>query len=169
MSLLKWQEMAKSKSALGKKINFVHNAITQKKLGDETSQLGFEKMFKPLTAKLDDVALNLEPLPRAQPARRRKVKPAEIDYLPEVDPFEEMDVEGLFDEAVPSQTKKQISPLPPTYEEIVKEVGEDPPAYEEDETPDYAVQPGDEAESEAEEDANQILNDFDLTNYDDLE
>ena len=35
--------MAKSKSALGKKINFVHNAITQKKLGEETSQIGFEK------------------------------------------------------------------------------------------------------------------------------
>ena len=47
MSLLKWQEMAKSKSALGKKINFVHNAITQKRLGEETSQIGFEKMFKP--------------------------------------------------------------------------------------------------------------------------
>ena len=62
MSLLKWQEMAKSKSALGKKINFVHNAITQKKLGDETSQIGFEKMFKPVTAKLDEViASNLGP------------------------------------------------------------------------------------------------------------
>ena len=170
MSLLKWQEMAKSKSALGKKINFVHNAITQKKLGEETSQIGLEKMFKPITAKLDDViASNLGPLPRAQPARKRKAKPAEVDYLPEVDPFEEMDVEGLFDEVVPSQTKKQIRPPPPTYEEIVKEVGEDPPAYE-DEAPDYAVEPGDEAEqSEAEENANQILDDFDLTNYDVLE
>ena len=55
MGLLKWQEMAKSKSALGKKINFVHNAITQKKLGEETSQIGLEKMFKPVTSKLDDV------------------------------------------------------------------------------------------------------------------
>ena len=55
MSLLKWKEMARSKSALGKKINFVHNAITQKKLGDETSQIGFEKMFRPITTKLDDV------------------------------------------------------------------------------------------------------------------
>ena len=134
-------------------------------------------MFKPITAKLDDViASNLRPLrgslrslPRAQPARKRKAKPAEIDYLPEVDPFEEMDVEGLFDEAVPSQTKKQIRPPPPTYEEIEKEVGENPPAYE-DETPDYAVEPGDEAErSEAEENANQILDNFDLTNYDVLE
>ena len=171
MSLLKWQEMAKSKSALGKKINFVHNAITQKKLGEETSQIGFEKMFKPITAKLDDViASNLGPLPRAKPARRKKAKLEEIDYFPEVDPFEDMDVEGLFDETVPSQTKKQIRPPPPTYEEIVKEVGEDPPAYEEDETPDYAVEPGEEAErSEAEEEANQILNELDLTNYDDLE
>ena len=84
--------------------------------------------------------------PRAQPARKRKAKPAEIDYLPEVDPFEEMDVEGLFDdEIVPPQPEKQIRPPPPTYEEIEKEVGEDPPAYE-DEAPDYAVEPGDEAE-----------------------
>ena len=179
MSLLKWQEMAKSKSALGKKINFVHNAITQKKLGEETSQIGLEKMFKPITAKLDDViASNL-----AQPARRKKAKPAEIDYFPEVDPFEEMDVEGLFDETVPAQKKKQIRPPPPTYEEIMKEVGEDPPAYEEiekevgedspayeDEAPDYAVEPGEEAEqSEAEEEANLVLNELDLTNYDDLE
>ena len=52
----------------------------------------------------------------------------------------------------------------------MKEVGEDPPAYEEDETPDYAVEPGEEAEqSEAKEEANQILNELDLTNYDDLE
>ena len=70
MSLLKWQEMAKSKSALGKKINFVHNAITQKRLGEETSQIGFEKMFKPVTSKLDDVmgpsaASNLPRPPKA--------------------------------------------------------------------------------------------------------
>ena len=170
MSLLKWQEMAKSKSALGEKINFVHNAITQKKLGEETSQIGFEKMFKPVTSKLDDVIASNLPRPQKQPARRKKAKLEGIDYYPDVDPFEDMDVEGLFDETAP-QPEKQIRPPPPTYEEIVKEVGEDPPAYEEDETPDYAVEPGEEAEqaSEAKEEANQILNDLDLTNYDDLE
>ena len=68
MSLLKWQEMARSKSALGKKINFVHDAITQKKLGDETSQIGFEKMFKPITSKLDEsIASNLRPRSSFQP------------------------------------------------------------------------------------------------------
>ena len=150
MSLLKWQEMARSKSALGKKINFVHDAITQKKLGDETSQIGFEKMFKPITSKLDEsIASNLRPRSSFQP-RKKQAKKAEIDYFPEVDPFEDMDVEGLFEDPVPPQSKKQISAAPPTYEEVIQEVGEDPPEYDEDKFPDYGLAEGDEAEAEAE-------------------
>ena len=169
--------MAKSKSALGKKINFVHNAITQKKLGEETSQIGFEKMFKPVTSKLDDViASNLGPqgslhsLPRAQ-AKKKKAKLEGIDYFPDVDPFEDMDVEGLFGDAPFSpQAKKQISAAaPPTYEEIIQEVGDDdPPEYEEDETPDYALKPEDEVESEDEyetEDVNEYLTHMNLLSY----
>ena len=176
MSLLKWQEMAKKKSALGKKINFVHNAITQKKLGEQTSQIGLEKMFKPITAKLDDVIASNWPLPgslpRAQPARKRKAKPAEIDYLPEVDPFEEMDVEGLFDdEIVPPQPEKQIPAAPPSYDEIRKELGDDPPPeYEEDDFPDYALAPGDETEAETERsvigEANKLLTLLNIHDYD---
>ena len=142
--------MARSKSALGKKINFVHDAITQKKLGDETSQIGFEKMFKPITSKLDEsIASNLRPRSSFQP-RKKKAKTAEIDYFPEVDPFEDMDVEGLFEDPVPPQSKKQISAAPPTYEEVIQEVGEDPPEYDEDEFPDYGLAEGDEAEAKAE-------------------
>ena len=162
MSLLKWQEMAKSKSALGKKINFVHNAITQKKLGDETSQIGFEKMFKPITSKLDEsIASNLS-RPQKQPARRKKAKLEGIDYFPDVDPFEDMDVEGLFDETAPvsPQPEKQISAAaPPTYEEIIQEVGDDDPPEYEDETPDYALKPEDEVEAE-DEDVTEMLNKY---------
>ena len=161
MSLLKWKEMAKSKSALGKKINFVHNTITKKKLGEETSQIGLEKMFKPITTKLDDVIASNLPQGslRAQPARKRKAKPAEIDYLPEVDPFEEMDVGGLFDDViVPPQPEKQIPAAPPTYEEIIQDVGDDPPEYE-DESPDYVLKPEDETEDEA-EDVTEMLNEY---------
>ena len=66
----------------------------------KTSQIGFEKMFKPVTSKLDDVmgpsaASNL-PRPQKQPARRKKANLEGIDYFPDVDPFEDMDVEGLF-------------------------------------------------------------------------
>ena len=111
----------------GEKNQLVHNAITQKRLGEETSQIGFEKMFKPVTSKLDDVK---GPGPSAsaasnlQPARRKKANLEGIDYFPDVDPFEDMDVEGLFDEAVPPQAEKQI-PVgpPPSYDEMIKELG----------------------------------------------
>ena len=175
MSLLKWQEMAKSKSALGKKINFVHNAITQKRLGEETSQIGLEKMFKPVTSKLDEViASNLGPqgsLRQKQPARKKKAELEGIDYFPDVDPFEDMDVEGLFGDApVSRQAKKQISTAaPPTYEEIIQEVGDDdPPEYDEDESPDYALKPEDEVESEDEyetDEVNNYLADMNLLSY----
>ena len=61
-----------------------------------------------------------------------------------------MDVEGLFEDPVPPQSKKQISAAPPTYEEVIQEVGEDPPEYDEDEFPDYGLAEGDEAEAKAE-------------------
>ena len=174
MSLLKWQEMAKSKSALGKKINFVHNAITQKKLGEETSQIGFEKMFKPVTSKLDDVVeSNLGPqgslrsLPRAKPARRKKAELEGIDYFPDVDPFEDMDVEGLFDETAPvsPQPEKQISAAapkgpPPTYEEIMKDPGNGPPPeYEEDDSLEDLPPVGET------EEANELLTLLSILNY----
>ena len=105
-------------------------------------------MFKPITSKLDEsIASNLRPRSSFQP-RKKKAKKAEIDYFPEVDPFEDMDVEGLFEDPVPPQSKKQISAAPPTYEEVIQEVGEDPPEYDEDKFPDYGLAEGDEAEAE---------------------
>ena len=53
MSLIKWKELAKQKAELGNKINFVQDTITKRKLGEEISQLGYEKMFKPIASKLD--------------------------------------------------------------------------------------------------------------------
>ena len=181
MSLLKWQEIAKSKSALGNKINFVHNAVTQKKLGEETSHAEYEKMLKPVTSKLDNLAPNFilppAPPPQKKPARK-KVKLKKIDYYPEVDPFEEMDVEGLFDddEAVSPEAEKQIhspsqiSADPPTYEEIMQEVGDDddPPEYEEndDNFSGYTMKSYDEEEEEeAIEMLNEHLADLNILSY----
>ena len=58
MSLLRWQELAKRKTELGGKINFVHDLILKNQLGEKTSQESFQKVFKPITTKLDDVALS---------------------------------------------------------------------------------------------------------------
>ena len=51
MSLQRWKKLAKSKTELGNKINFVHDTILRNDLGEKTSQESFEKVFKPITTK----------------------------------------------------------------------------------------------------------------------
>ena len=181
MSLLKWKEIAKSKSKLGDKINYVHNEITKHKIGQETSQESFDKVFKPVTTKLDDVItsnLNLR-----TPQRRKrppdKVEPG-IDYMPEVDPYEDMDVEGLinFGDYVAPQQEKQLVPKPPTYEELLEDIlkgkkiyvdpqyfpqdlQELPPEYDDDVDVDYAM--------DDEDISKEILNDIGIPNYENVE
>ena len=43
------------------------------------------------------------------------------DYYPEVDPFEDMNVDNLFDDPVRPENEKQIVPKPPTYEESLRD------------------------------------------------
>jgi len=177
--LLKWNEIAKKKTELGKKINYVHNSITQRKIGEDTSQESFEKLFKPVTSKLDNVIDNNLYLRFPQIKKRQPKKVEEgIDYAPEVDPYEDMDVEGLinYGDYVPPQQEKQIEPKPPTYEEslqdfidVNKEIYIDPqyiplnpqelpPVYEKTDEVNYALSDKDMAEY--------ILNDIGMPNYD---
>ena len=157
MSLLKWKELAKSKTKLGNKINYVHDLITQHKIGQESSQDSFAKVFKPVTSKLDDVIesnLNLR-MPQKRRPRKKKEEEAGIDYYPDVDPFEEMEIDDLFGDYVPPQQEKQLVPKPPTYEESLQDLMEGkkeiyvnpqyfpqdpqelPPEYDDDEEVDY--------------------------------
>ena len=176
MSLLKWKELAKRKTELGNKINYVHNAIKQRKIGEETSQESFGKLFKPVTSKLDDVIdsnLNLRMPPQSRKRPPKKAEP-EIDYAPEVDPYEDMDVEGLIDygDYVPPQQEKQI---PPTYEQSLGDILEEnmetyvnpqypqepPPEYVDDKEIDYKIDDYDLT--------NKILDDLNLANYEDID
>ena len=97
MSLFKWKELAKRKTELGNKINSVHNAITQHKIGEEMSKGSFEKVFKPVTSKLDDVIVsNLKSgMPRRgkRPLKKGEVSNYGIDIEDEV---EDMGLEDLF-------------------------------------------------------------------------
>ena len=123
MSLLRWKELAKSKSELGNKINHVHNAIKQHKIGDLKVEESFTKVFKPVTSKLDDVIdsnLNLEmPQRRKRPPKKREVPNYGIDIDDEV---EDMGLDDLFGDYVPPQQEKQIVPKPPTYEESLADI-----------------------------------------------
>ena len=154
MILLRWKELAKSKSELGNKINYVHNAITQHKIGEQTSQESFTKVFKPVTSKLDDVIdsnLNLGmPQRIKRPLRKGEVPNYGIDIEDEV---EDMGLDDLFGDYVPPQQEKQIVPKPPTYEDSLADVlsqypqelppeqyaQELPPEYDDDEEVDYTI------------------------------
>ena len=176
MSLLKWKELAKRKTELGNKINYVHNAITQHKIGQETSQESFGKLFKPVTSKLDDVIdsnLNLRMPPQRRKQPPKKAGP-EIDYAPEVDPYEDMDVEGLinFGDYVPPQQEKQIIPKLPTYKESsadLVEGNEDiyfdtegpPPEYDDDEGVNYEI--------DDEDKLKELFKDMGVNYYDDVD
>ena len=180
MSLLEWKKLAKQKTELGNKINFVHDTILKNQLGEKTSQESLQKVFKPITTKLDDVAfrnLNISRL------KKRGKKLGVPDYAVGVEDEDggipDYGLDDFFDEGLVPENKKQIVPKPPTYEESLKDVLEGkkqiyvdpqyfpeepqdlPPEYEEDEEIDYAL---DEEDSD-----NMILDDLGLSNYDDIE
>ena len=175
MSLLKWKELAKQKTELGKKINFVHDTILENQLGEKTSQESFQKAFKPITTKLDDVAFRNLNIPRLT----KKLGVPDYGIAIEDEDIPDYGLDDFFDEGLVPENEKQIVPKPPTYEESLKDALEGkkqvyvdpqyfpeepqdiPPEYEEDEEIDYAL---DEEDSD-----NMILDDLGLSNYDDIE
>ena len=168
MSLSHWKELAQRKTKTGKAVNELYDDITEEKIRSKTTDAAIAKTFR--LDRLDQIA------EQTKPKKRRRVPPPRvnadggIDYAPEVDPYEEMDVEGLFnlEDYVPPQGRKQIAKKPqnlPQYEmdpNFWQIPDEPPPPYEEGEE----ERPALEAPLEGE---NKILDGLDLPNYDDVE
>ena len=172
MSLLKWKKLAKQKTELGNKINFVHDTILKKQLGEKTSQESLQKVFKPITTKLDDVAFRNLNIPRLKKrGRNRGVPDYAVGVEDEDGGIPDYGLDDFFDEGLVPENKKQIVPKPPTYEESLKDILEgkkqiyvDPqyfPEEPQDLPPEY--------EEDEEDSANMILDELDLSNYDDIE
>ena len=172
MSLLEWKKLAKQKTELGNKINFVHDTILKNQLGEKTSQESFQKVFKPITTKLDDVAFRNLNIPRLTKKRGKKLGVPDYGIALEDEDIPDYGLDDFFDEGLVPENEKQIVPKPPTYEESLKDVLEGkkqtyvdpqdmPPEYEEDEEIDYAL--------DEEDSANMILDELELSNYDDIE
>ena len=178
MSLLKWKELAKSKSELGDKINYVRNAIKKHDIDQQTSQQGFSKVFKPITSKLDDVIDSNQVL--RLPRKKRPLKKGEVpDYGVDIeDEVPGMNLGELFEQPVLPQQEKQLVPKPPTYEQSLQDLLEGkkeiyvdpkyfpeepelPPEYDEDEEIDYAL--------DDEDMDNEILGDLGITDYENVE
>lgn len=97
MSLLAWKKSTKGKSNLSKNIKEVKNTIAETSILVKTNDASYQKLFKPVTDKFDDfIFTNL--IPNDQKKKTKKKELAAIDYKPEVDPFEDMDVESLIDD-----------------------------------------------------------------------
>ena len=179
MSLLKWKKLAKQKTELGNKINFVHDTILKNQLGEKTSQESFQKAFKPITTKLDDVAFRNLNIPRLTKKRGKKLGVPDYGIAIEDEDIPDYGLDDFFDEGLVPENEKQIVPKPPTYKESLKDVLEGkkqiyvdpqyfpeepqdmPPEYEEDEEIDYAL--------DEEDRTNMILDGLGLSNYDDIE
>ena len=172
MSLLEWKKLAKQKTELGNKINFVHDTILKNQLGEKTSQESLQKVFKPITTKLDDVAFRNLNIPRLKKrGRNRGVPDYAVGVEDEDGGIPDYGLDDFFDEGLVPENKKQIVPKPPTYEESLKDILEgkkqiyvDPqyfPEEPQDMPPEY--------EEDKEDSANIILDELDLSNYDDIE
>ena len=158
MSLLKWKERAKSKSELGKKINYVHDMITKTDISKQTTKQSLARALEPVSSKLDDI-IDSGTLPQGkQPPRKKGPVP---DYGISIDDEIEDEILGdIFGKTVPPQKEKQLVPKPPTYEEALKDLAEGkkniyvdpqylpelPPACDYDEGIDYSVEDEDKDE-----------------------
>ena len=181
MSLSNWKRLAQKRTETGRMKNQLYDEITEEKIKSKTSDQRITKSFR-----LDEIIDGL----KAQKPKNRsqnRIRPAgkaeeEIDYAPEVDPYEDMDVEGLLDlqDYVAPGTEKQIAKMPegppPKYEmdpSFWNLEGDEslPPEYSAiEEEPSAIEAPREEFEGEEDErQANKILDHLELPNYDDVE
>ena len=153
--------------------------FSKNQLGEKTSQESFQKAFKPITTKLDDIAFRNLNIPRLTKKRGKKLGVPDYGIAIEDEDIPDYGLDDFFDEGLVPENEKQIVPKPPTYEESLKDVLEGkkqiyvdpqyfseepqdmPPEYEEDEEIGYAL--------DEEDSANMILDDLGLSNYDAIE
>ena len=174
MSLSHWKRLAQRKTEAGQAVNELYDDITEEKIRSKTTDAAIAKTFR--LDRLDKLDRLDQIAEQTKPRRGRRVLPPRInadggiDYAPEVDPYEEMDVEGLLnlEDYVPPQAEKQIAKAPPKYEidpSFWQIPDEPPPPYEEEEEQPALEAPPEEGEDEA----NKILDGLELPNYDDVE
>ena len=163
MSLSRWKELAQRKTKAGQAVNELYDDITEEKIRSKTTDAAIAKTFR--LDRLDQIAEQTKPKQRRRVPRPKVNADGGIDYAPEVDPYEEMDVEGLLnlEDYVPPQVEKRIAKAPPQYQyemdpSFWQIPDEPPPPYEEDLE-----------EEEEEMDVNKFLDQLGLPNYDDIE
>ena len=181
MSLSKWKELAAEKTKTGKMKQNLFDEITAEKIRSKSTDQAIAKTFR--LDRLDQIAEQTKPKAKRQVRFQmpRINRDGGLDYAPEVDPYEDMDVEGLLnleDYVAPGaapEAEKQIAKMPkeaPKYEMDPSfwQIPTEPPPPYEDEEP-LAIEGPDEgpAADLEESEANKILDQLGLPNYNDVE
>ena len=176
MSLSRWKELAQRKTKAGRAVNELYDDITEEKIRSKTIDQAIAKTFR--LDRLDQIAEQTKPKQRRRvPLCPRVNADGGIDYAPEVDPYEEMNVDGLLnlEDYVPPQGEKQIAEKPqklPQYEmdpSFRQIPDEPPPPYEEGEEGLALEAPPEEEDEKEEDEVNKLLHQLELPNYDDVE
>ena len=179
MSLSRWKELTQRKTKAGRAVNQLYDDITEEKIRSKTTDQAIAKAFHlDKLDRLDQIVEQTKPRQRRRVLRPRVNADGGIDYAPEVDPYEDVDVEGLLnlEDYVPPQAEKQIAKKPqklPQYEmdPIFWQIPNEPPPpypYDEEEEEQLALEAPPVAEAE-EDEANQLLDQLELPNYEDVE
>ena len=127
--------------------------------------------------RLDQIAEQTKPKLRRRVQFRPEInRDGVLDYAPEVDPYEDMDVEGLLniEDYVAPQAEKHIAKMPskaPKYEMDPSFWQTDPPPLYEEKDPLAIEGPpeNDDEDEDGDEENNKILDQLGLPNYDDVE
>ena len=95
MSISKWKELAAEKAKTGKMKQNLFDEITAEKIRSKTTDQAIAKTFR--LDRLDQIAEQTKPKAKRQVRFQipRINRDGGLDYAPEVDPYEDMDAEGL--------------------------------------------------------------------------
>ena len=189
MSLSKWKQLADRKAKTGEMKRNLFDEITEEKIRSKTTDQAIAKTFR--LDRPDQIVEQTKPKPRRRIQIPRINREGGIDYAPEVDPYEDMDVEGLLNledyvaPGVPPQAEKQIAKMPskapkyemdPSFWQLSDPPLDPPPLYEEKDPLAIEGPPDDDGDDdeyvdaeEEQEDPNKILDQLDLPNYNDVE
>ena len=183
MSLLKWKQLADRKAKTGEMKRNLFDEITEEKIRSKTTDQAIAKTFR--LDRLDQIAEQTKPKPRRRIQIPRINREGGIDYAPDVDPYEDMDVEGLLnlEDYVAPQQEKQIAKAPKYAKGIHLQYDEekDPLATRADDDDEFEDAKDEEDEEEEEYDfdgelklwnedePNRILDQLDLPNYIDVD
>ena len=164
MNLKAWQEYEKRRSDVGRAINQVYDNVTANIISTKNNDNTLAQTYRPLTERLDEVVKNTRPKERVKIKVRPKQFSEEIDYKPEVDPYEDMDVEGL----IPYQDPFEHLDVETLAEES-KQTADSSPPQEDPEEIDYALseteyEPVDDLEKEKD-----LISELKLLSYDEVQ